>query len=128
MSKTQALRDLYRALQTAEISNEIRMLLEKKISILESEREDDKMLISRLQNENQELKEKLSNLDPTGFVESEGLLWKKRPDGEIEDSPYCPECNSHPVMHTFPPRGISKPHLWKCPNSHSFSYIKEPKF
>jgi hypothetical protein len=42
-------------------------------------------------------------LQPTGFVENMGVLWKRTETG-FESVPYCKECKSHPIM--TPIRGV----------------------
>ncbi|MDQ8209631.1 hypothetical protein QEH52_19080 [Coraliomargarita sp. SDUM461003] len=73
--------------------------------------EEQNSKIEILKSENNHLKNKLKRLEPVGFVESEGLLWKKKSDGTFEKRPYCPHCTNNPIMSQFPP-GMTME--WMC--------------
>ncbi len=63
----------------------------------------------RLKHENEELtresarmkKQINEQLQTAGFVEAEGVLWKKKANGQYERNPYCPVCKL--VMSPSPP-------------------------
>ncbi len=67
-----------------------------------------------LRDENGEFERKIKGLKEqleagggmTGFVEAEGVLWKKKPAGGYENHPYCPRCKlpmspSPPMLPVF---------------------------
>ena len=69
---------------------------------LEKDNETLKHDNDRLTRENAELHGQIDGqLKTTGFVESEGVLWKKKADGRYERNPYCPICKL--VMAPSPP-------------------------
>jgi regulator of replication initiation timing len=47
---------------------------------------------AKLRDENRDLKEKLSVKEE--FVFEKNLYWKKSPDGNISEGPFCPSCFS----------------------------------
>ena len=61
-----------------------------KIETLESEK-------SALQRDVAKLRQQLQDLQPAGFVEHMGALWKRAGDG-FEPLPYCKHCKEHPIM------------------------------
>lgn len=61
-----------------------------KIETLKSEK-------SALQCDVAKLRQQLQDLQPTGFVEHMGALWKRTKDG-FEELPYCKHCNGNPIM------------------------------
>src|SRR5438874_152742 len=77
--------------------------LREQLSILKEQFAQAQRRIEELEAENSDLRQKLEQAKPAGFVESEGLLWKQTPSGTFEPRPYCPTCPNHPVMSAFPP-------------------------
>ncbi len=127
MSAIDTAKEIVRIGSTAGLSKDVIDLLEKKATLLAEENIALKSQVAVLQAENAQLRQKLEHAQPqTKFVESEGLLWKRKPSGEFESRPYCPSCRDHPVMSAFPP----EPHAMysACPGPHTFDYaIKPPK-
>ena len=71
-------------------------ILHDQIRAFENER-------NRLNAQNIELKRQLEGkAKALAFEKFDGVLWKRRPDGEAEPSPYCPQCDRHPRMIPFP--------------------------
>ena len=71
-------------------------------NVLEKENESLRREVDRLKRENDEMKSQIErHLKTSGFVEEEGVLWKKKVDGEYEKNPYCPICRV--VMTPSPP-------------------------
>jgi hypothetical protein len=47
----------------------------------------------RLKRENAEMHGQIEGqLHTAGFIEAEGVLWRRKPNGEYEKNPYCPIC------------------------------------
>ena len=112
-------KEIVRIGSTAGLNKDVVDLLERK-SLLLAER------VASLERENAELSAQiaqlLERLLPPGFVESDGLLWK-RTDSGYEARPYCPVCASaiHPVLMEPGSQGN-----WVCPANHRFSYDRKP--
>jgi hypothetical protein len=113
-------KEIVRIGSTAGLSKDVVDLLETKAALLAEQ-------VAALQQDNAQLKREVSQLrdqlqraEPSGFVESEGLLWKRKASGGFEPRPYCPQCRDHPVMMGFPPPPHS--HFWVCPADHTFDY------
>ena len=62
----------------------------KKNNTLESEK-------SALQSNVAKLRQQLQDLQPTGFVEHMGAMWRRTNDG-FEPIPYCKHCIGNPIM------------------------------
>jgi hypothetical protein len=88
-------------------------LLREQLATLDREAASLRTENAQLKSTNEDLKLKLQQAQPGGFVRRDGLLWR---DGE--HFPYCPECATHPVMTPF---GSGRgPRLWICPHEHQF--------
>ena len=80
--------------------------LEKENASLKAEK-------ASLASELQQARLEIQRLKPSGFETRSGLLWKA-----AEKFPYCPECQTHPVM--TPVGRTPTPRLWVCPHGHQF--------
>jgi len=75
---------------------------QERYTVFEKENESLRHENDRLKRETTEMQKQIQGqLDSAGFVESEGVLWKKKPNGGYEKSPYCPICKV--VMTPSPP-------------------------
>ena len=116
--------EILRIANTHGLSKDVIDLLEKKASLLEEELQQSREREKKKDIKIAYLESQLEELQPVGFTESEGLLWKKTNEG-FERRPYCPSCKDHPVMMVFSPSGDM---FWACPNNHTFDYnIKPPE-
>ena len=122
MSALDTAKEIVRIGSTAGLSKDVIDLLEKKVTLLTEEIANLRTEVSRLQIENENLHAQLQHTQPIGFIEGDGLLWKRTPTG-FESRPYCPTCSSHPVMMAFPP---SVNDMWVCPSKHTFDYASKP--
>lgn len=79
----------------------------------------------QLRKDNDRLRRRVNELEKSAeYVDVEGLLWKRKPDGEFERKPRCPICADHPVLFDFPPR--SRLH-WNCSKCEgTFDYADPP--
>jgi len=69
---------------------------------IEKENEKLRQEVDRLRRENIDLQNQIERqLKTAGFIESEGVLWKRKPNGTYERNPYCPICKV--VMTPSPP-------------------------
>jgi hypothetical protein len=110
--------------QRIALSQDQLVALDSKLKVLTEELAQSKSREAKLAIENADLRRELQHAQPVGFVESDGVMWKRTATG-FESRPYCPECPSHPVMMGFPPREAE---FWKCPKNpnHQFDYGSEP--
>src|SRR5437762_12295696 len=122
-------KEIVRIGSTAGLSKDVVDLLEEKsvllaeqVATLEREKAELKSENARLKAEIAQLHQQLHDAEPAGFVESDGLLWKRTASG-FDRRPYCPTCASHPVMMEFPPRSKE---MWVCPANHTFDYDSKP--
>ena len=77
--------------------------LRNQIETIESERDKLAAESNRLNAENIELKRRIeAKVRAAEFEKFDGVLWKRRPDGEVDASPHCPHCKTHPRMIPFP--------------------------
>ena len=113
MSAQDIAKEVVRIATTHGLAKDIIDLMEKKLSLLTDELSEAHLRIEKLESEKAQLAQQLHRAQPVGFVTKDGLLWK-----EGDTYPYCPECQSHPVMTPFG-RGWSM-RLWICPNQHQF--------
>ena len=94
--------DLLREHPEAEGARERLKYLQDRCNAIEKENEDLLHEVDRLRRENSEMRSQIDGqLNAGGFVESEGVLWRKKPNGEYEQNPYCPICKV--VMTPSPP-------------------------
>jgi hypothetical protein len=63
--------------------------LREQLSILKEQFAIAQRRVEQLESENADLRKQLQQAKPSGFVESEGLLWKRSGTG-FESRPYCP--------------------------------------
>ena len=69
--------------------------LKVKVSILEAENAALKLDNEESQKQRRALEEKLSHISiPQEYVEEAGALFKRRPNGEWDYTPYCPTCKT----------------------------------
>ena len=81
------------------LANDQYVILEKKISVLESENERLKFDNEECQKQRRALEEKLSHISTSQeYVEGSGALFKKLPDGSWDYTPYCPACKTAMVQ------------------------------
>src|SRR5689334_10558128 len=99
MSAFDTAKEIIRIGSTAGLSKDVVDLLEKKATLLAEEnlalaRKLDEAItkISSLESDIAQLRQQLEQSQPSGFVISEGLFWKRRSSGDFEPRPYCPEC------------------------------------
>ena len=88
--------------------------LRDEIRKIETERDKLAAESNRLNAENNELKRLIeAKVRAAAYKKFDGVLWKRRPDGEVDASPHCPDCKTHPRMIPFP---SFDPQLeWVCP-------------
>ena len=117
MSAYQLAKDAARIASTATLSKDVIDLLQAKLSLLAEQIVllDKKVALferenSDLKAENKNLRAQLENLQPSGFEENMGVLWKETDTG-FEPHPYCRECASHPIM-----TPVHQARLWVCAN------------
>jgi hypothetical protein len=112
MSAFEIAKEIVRITSTAGLSKEVIGLLEKKLAILTGEVADLTTKVSKLEMENGQLRAQLHDLQPVGFQESMGVLWKRTPTG-FEPHAYCKECVRPSVMSPMHEAG-----LLVCSNGH----------
>ena len=124
MSALDTAKEIVRLGSTAGLSKDVIDLLEKKTALLTEEIASLRAKVSRLETENADLRAQLQRAQPQsgGFVEHDGLLWKRTTSG-FERRPYCPRCADRPVMMEFPPGSRE---MWVCPSNHTFAHDSHP--
>jgi hypothetical protein len=135
LSALDTTKEILRITSTAGLSKDVIDLLQAKVSLLNEqivllEKEkailvNEKTLLAdkaaRFETENIHLRQQLQDSQPVGFVENQGVLWKRTPTG-FEAIPYCKECKSHPIMTPLHQGGI-----WVCANGeHTAPLAVEP--
>ena len=81
------------------LANDQYVILEKKVSVLESENERLKFDNEECQKQRRALEEKLSHISTSQeYIEGSGALFKKLPDGSWDYTPYCPACKTAMVQ------------------------------
>lgn len=66
---------------------------QKRYDALEQENISLKQENERLKRENADMRSQIEGqLKTAGFVQAEGVLWRRKPSGEYEKNPYCPVC------------------------------------
>jgi hypothetical protein len=122
MNITETAKEVIRIANTAGLSKDVIDLLEKKLALLTGELEASARKISllesrifQLEKDNTNLRGQLENLQPVGFQESMGVLWKRTPAG-FEPNPYCAQCQRPVVMTGNPP--THRPLIWICSAGH----------
>ena len=123
MSAMDTAKEIVRIGATAGLSKDVIDLQEKKLALLAEQLATLERENADLKAENANLRRQLQHAQPVGFVESEGLLWKRTASGGFESRPYCPVCEKHPVMSEFPP---GEKFMWCCPANHTFDYDSRP--
>ena len=122
MGELEIAKEITRIGRAAGLSKDVIDLIERK-SLLLAER------VELLERENAVLSDQVAQLRrcllPPGFVESDGLLWK-RVDSGYESYPYCPVCTGaiHPIHPVVMDLGLEG--NWVCPANHTFSYNRKP--
>lgn len=77
------------------LANDKYAILEKEASVLKSENERLKLDNEECQKQRWALEEKLSHISiPQEYFEESGALFKRRPNGEWDFTPYCPACKT----------------------------------
>ena len=85
--------DKYAALEEKLSASELR------VKNLESEKEALRLDNDKLKQQNRAFEEQLSHIStPQEYFEESGALFKKRPDGEWDYTPYCPSCKTAMVQ------------------------------
>ena len=81
------------------LANDQYVILEKKVSVLESENERLKFDNEECQKQRRALEEKLSHISTSQeYIEGSGALFKKLPDGSWDYTRYCPACKTAMVQ------------------------------
>jgi hypothetical protein len=115
MSALDTAKEIVRIGSTAGLSKDVIDLMEKKLSLLteqvillEKENSLLRLKLSHFETEKANLRAQLQNLQPVGFEENMGVLWKRTANG-FEQHPYCKECASHPIM-----TPVHEARTWVC--------------
>ena len=96
------LAELLKEFPSLSVAKERLQYWQDKYNTLESENDRLRRENEQLDKDNAKLKSQVETLQTSeGFVESEGVLWKRKPNGEYEKNPYCPICKL--VMSPSPP-------------------------
>lgn len=116
--------DLMKDVPTLSVARERMALAEDKFKTIEAENQQLREQLQRVVAQCTELREKLeAATQEQTFVKQSGLLWLRQADGQFEDAPYCPKCQT--VMHKFPP--IGRPMMWLCSSCQmSANYRERP--
>ncbi|MCG8601077.1 MAG: bZIP transcription factor [Verrucomicrobiales bacterium] len=92
MSAANIAKDAIRIAHTAGLSKDVIDLLERKITLLSDQ-------VTSLETENASLQAKIDQLereprDDAPILKHRGVAFHRRKDGSIEDTVYCPKCES----------------------------------
>ncbi len=101
--------DLLKDYPALNVAKERIALAEAKFASLETENAKLREEIASLRRENESLKRQLPSDD---FVEAQGALFKRKPDGSFESIAYCPDCRR--ALAPFPVSGYFGPKCSKC--------------
>jgi len=101
--------DLLKEFPALEVARERLALLEAKFADLEAESARLRDEVARLQRQNAALKRQVPTSD---FVEAQGVLFRRKPDGRFQNVAYCPDCKrALSTLHDVMPPTCSKCHF-----------------